>query len=274
MMNRSIAVFGASSGYGLSITKRCLIEERNVVACSRNARSSVELNDLRTKYGDRLELRDLDVVDEAQVASFFKQLSASHSKLDDIYFTVGHPQDTSCRFPLTEIEKNDYFEMLEVNAFAAFSILRAALCAANPIKISAFVFLSSTAALSSKTGHGPYNTSKLLLNGLMLNLASELKLKGSTTKVFGLDPWEAKTRMNQGSDISPDHILPVIEAISECRSWLRTGLIFSPDGNSVKFPGSEVLNKNLFRIYKDICSKELNYIRESFRLSSTDAQKN
>ena len=73
--------------------------------------------------------------------------------------------------------------------------------------------------------------------------------------------------MNRNSDISPDHILPTIDAISECKGWLRTGLIFSPDGNTVKFPGSEVLNKNLFRIYKDISSKEMDYIDESFRLS-------
>ena len=237
-----------------------------MVACSRNATSSNELNRLRSKYGTRLELCDLDVLAEDQVSALFEQFSLAQYKFDDVYFTVGQAQDISYRFPLLETSREDYFNILKVNAYAAFNALRTALCAESAVEISAFVFLSSTAALSSQCGHGPYNTSKLLLNGLMTNLASELKSKGSLTKVFGLDPWEARTRMNQSSDISSDHILPVIEAVTECKSWLRTGMIFSPDGNCVKFPGAEVLNKNLFKIYRDICSKELDYNREKFRV--------
>ena len=272
MDSGQVVIFGASSGYGLSIVKKCLAQERNVIACSRKATVSAELNHLRFKYGTKLELSDLDVLDEGQVSDFFDDLSFSQHQLDDVYFTVGEPQDRSHQLPLLDVDKEDYFKVLEINAYSAFNLLRTALRSTSRIEISAFVFLSSTAALSSKCGHGPYNTSKLLLNGLMMNLASELKFSGSSTKVFGLDPWEAKTRMNRRSDISPDHILPVIEAISECKSWLRTGLIFSPDGNHVIFPGAEVLNKNLFAIYRDLCSRELDYIHDNFRLLSNHVE--
>ena len=65
-------------------------------------------------------------------------------------------------------------------------------------------------------------------------------------KVALIDPWEARTEMNEGSSVSPEHLIPLIDCIIRNRSTIPQGLICTPDGWTKPFPGSKCGELNLF----------------------------
>lgn len=260
----SVLVFGASSGYGLSIVRNSLEAGKKVIACSRKAKSAKTLYQLTAKYREQIHISNVDVTKVKEIKRLYQQVNGLCIKIDEIYFTVGHAQDTKNVYPLTASSRNNYFSLLKVNSFSAFEVLRQGIQILKDPFCGIYVYLSSTAAISSNCGHGPYNTSKLLLNGLMVNYASELYNKGINVKVVGLDPWEACTQMNRDSNISPEHLLPILEAIVMCKDWLRSGHIYTPDGNEVVFPGVELCGRNLFDLYENLYSRSLIYNRADY----------
>lgn len=269
MKQKRILILGASSGYGLSITKNFLKNGHSVRACSRHATSSHNLTDLLTEYPKNLKIDDLNVLSQLEIETFFNSLKSEKVFFDEIYYTVGKSQTTYYSFPLSVVDKKYLFDMLDINAYSALNVLKSSLEVIDNMNYPTFVFFSSTAATSSKPGHGVYNVSKLLLNGLMMNYSSELKERGIPLRIFGVDPWEAQTGMNKDSDINPDHILQILEVISACKSWLKTGQIFFPDGNNVIFPGAGINPMNLYKMHRELFSEVRTYDYNKFKFGQS-----
>ena len=107
---------------------------------------------------------------------------------------------------------------------------------------------------------------------MICNLGVEVEDDGSVIKIFGVNPWEARTQMNQASNICPSHIIPLISAIFAVQSKIPSGTIFSPDGVCHDFKDRLDPPQNIFDVYNSLHSDYLSYEREKYLLNVTASE--
>jgi len=163
-------------------------------------------------------------------------------------------------------------DMLEVNFFGQLRSILKLKSMLDKSKHPTLVLFTSTAGWSSQEGWSQYNISKTLINSLITNLGSETQ--NSNFKVFGINPWEARTKMNTGSHYDPTHIIPLIQSILFLRDEYQSGSIFTPDGNNNIFLNSDIEIKNIFSLMKTNFNLSLDYTRNNYLIGGDSAEKN
>ena len=73
----NIIITGAGSGMGLSMTKKFLANDWNVIMAVRNAAKAEKIyQELQDQYDDRVAMYEVDVSDGQAVAKFADQVNA------------------------------------------------------------------------------------------------------------------------------------------------------------------------------------------------------
>lgn len=266
---KNYLIIGGATGYGLSIARSLIKEDATVFIASRNKKKCTAVVEKLLETSARkasYKAMSLDMNNHQSVEALKIKLRNSGHKLNGLFVTAALSQRRNTELPLLNGPIEDFFQTLETNILNQFSLFKYFKSILNPTG-SLCLFFSSTAGWHSTVGSGTYNISKSAQNALIINLGRELTKTDSQIKLIGIDPWEARSEMNSKSNISSDHIIPLVKAIMILDQWLTNGTIFTPDGSSKFFPGSPVFSHNLFDLLTDFGKENILYDRKSFILT-------
>lgn len=149
--------------------------------------------------------------------------------------------------PLLTAGSHDWDEMFAVNLRAPWLLSRTmapVMARTGRVRI---LNITSTAGWAGTAGVGIYNITKAALNSLTMSLAEELKagFPEADVQVNAIDPGQARTEMNQGSEESPDSILPVAVKLLSSADNGPNGRFFHKDGRHLDFGFSTPFDKEL-----------------------------
>ena len=262
-------IVGGTSGYGLSIARhlnllgQCVMVAGQTKRDGKSVLSSIsDPADATQRLGYlNFDLRDKDAVKDAETS-----FRVENDYLDRLIISAAIPQGSPRS--LIEYTDTEFKNVIEVNFLAQFHCFQifSDLLQGSP-NGSEVYFFTSTAGWNTTQGFGAYNISKSCLNALIVNLGEDQWTKANNIKIFGIDPWEARTGMNQHSSIHSDHIIPLFDCIAKLKDFLPSGTIFSPDGWTKEFIGHPRQRFNLFELCNHHGITVENYERIKYELA-------
>jgi len=179
---------GATKGIGLGLAEVYLENEWNVVATT--IEPSKGLDVLAHRYGQRLDIRPLDIVDGAAVRALRQALAGR--TINVLHLVAGVFQATLA--PIWEQPDEEILRLLHTNAIAG--VRMAELFEALVPRCGVFAFTSSGMGSMTRNDKGDvdlYRISKAALNMLVRSFAA--RHAGSNRAVLLLCPGWAKTDM-------------------------------------------------------------------------------
>lgn len=161
-------ITGAASGFGREWAEAALERGDRVAA---TARSVDRLDDLRTRYGDTLLVRALDVTDREGVTRAIHAAHEHFGRLDIVVNNAGYGQFGMVE-ELTEAEIRDE---LDTNLLGALWVTQAALPILRAQRSGHIVQVTSEGGVTAFPQFGAYHASKWALEGLSQSLAQEVR---------------------------------------------------------------------------------------------------
>jgi NAD(P)-dependent dehydrogenase (short-subunit alcohol dehydrogenase family) len=160
-------ITGTSRGFGREWTAAALERGDSVAA---TARDTSGLDDLVTKYGDRLLPITLDVTDRAADFAAVQQAHEHFGRLDVVVNNAGYGH-----FGLIEeLSEADARDQMETNLFGALWVTQAALPFLREQRSGHIIQVSSIGGISAFPLVGMYHASKWALEGFSQALAQEV----------------------------------------------------------------------------------------------------
>ncbi|MEO7165194.1 MAG: SDR family oxidoreductase [Bdellovibrionia bacterium] len=180
-----IAITGASRGIGLELTTQALERGDRVMAFARKPKEVPALNTLKSKFGDKLQIKELDV-SHAQAPEQAIDALSTWPSLDTLINNAGIYREGE--------SQKDFIESFTVNSIAPFLITRALspkLKASSHPKSIQISSLMGSIEDNTSGGSYTYRASKAALNMITKTLAvSERWLIAAA-----MHPGWVKTRM-------------------------------------------------------------------------------
>ena len=164
-----ILITGAGSGIGASLARHCAGEGATVIAVDR--RHDSLLAEIDAAARSRIEVRTVDISDEAAVASLIKDVESKHGRLDAAVLGAA----IQYRTDLDRMSPAQWREVIDVNLNGVFYCLRGIMPLMKSQRSGAIVAFTSGLALTGWPGAGAYAASKAALIGMIKSAAHELK---------------------------------------------------------------------------------------------------
>jgi len=248
----SALVTGAGTGYGQAIASALAGAGANIILVGRRR---AKLEDTAKKCREYTDAAVDILVCPTDLCDFDSQLAM----LDRVEREVDHPallvnsaalpcgRDLAKPVPLFSYSVEEWETLMRTNVTAPWFLSREFIARfhdSNPIRI---VNMTSRAAWSAKGSVGPYNVSKAALNNLTMSLAEEARMQftGADIQINALNPWEARTEMNQGSKAKPEKVLPMTLLLLAQPADGPSGYFFCRDGNHDQFTDTLPYGKDL-----------------------------
>jgi NAD(P)-dependent dehydrogenase (short-subunit alcohol dehydrogenase family) len=218
---KRILITGGSRGIGRALTLAFLGEGARVSICSRHE----EGFGLLREAGALAET--VDVTDPVAVERWIVRIGQEWGTLEAVVnnAAVLH-EGRSVDQPPAE-----WRETLEANLTGPYLVARSAL---KIMPRGNIVNLTSGLGFFPMEPYGAYCVSKAGLNMLTRVLALELE---GAVRVNGVDPGEARTRMNPTAPADPGAVVPIVRALIALESSGPTGRCFDKRGNEVPWLG-------------------------------------
>jgi NAD(P)-dependent dehydrogenase (short-subunit alcohol dehydrogenase family) len=190
-------ITGSSRGFGRALAAAALEDGDRVVA---TARRPEQLDDLVSRYGDRVRAAALDVTDPAAARAAVQTAVEAFGSLDVVVNNAGYANSAA----IEETPDDDFRAQVEANLFGAVNVTKAALPVLRGQRSGHFIQFSSIGGRVGGTpGLAAYQTAKWGLEGFSEVLANEVKPLG--IKVTIVEPGAFRTDW-AGSSM---HIPPV-----------------------------------------------------------------
>jgi len=195
-------VTGTNRGIGFALTKELLSRGHEVHATARNPEQATGLKGLKEKFGDKLQIYQLDIADHQSVKRFAEELTAERI---DLLINNAGIMDKGNRFP--NISMADVEEVVKVDALAHLDVTLALVDklkhGINPKIVNITSILGSIELVKDfGTDAYGYRIGKAALNMISRLLAFDLMHYGIS--VYAVHPGWVRTRM--GGEAAP--ILP------------------------------------------------------------------
>lgn len=250
LKGRNYWITGAATGFGHAISAAAVAAGAQVFLTGRRTDKLHEAVMLIGSYGISTHLCHIvpsDVRSEAATADALKVIFSRTSVLHGIVNSAAIPPRTVCRFPLADESAEYWDETMAINVRGAWLATRAALRHMLEHGSARVLFLSSAAGWSFAPGFGQYNISKAALNSLAVCLAEEyaLHFPAADVQINVLDPGQARTEMNPGSDRSPFGIAHTALALLSHPKGGPNGKFFHQDGRHLSFCGAQPYDRPL-----------------------------
>src|SRR6201982_1426914 len=160
-------ITGSSRGLGRALPRAALEAGHRVVATARNP---LQLNDIVSRYGDRVRALALDVTSEAQAQHAIDTAIETFGVLDVLvnnagYGNVGPVEDTSLA---------DFRAQIETNLFGVIIMTKAALPYFRERRAGYIIQVTSIAGRVGPLGRAPYAAAKFGVEGFSESLAKEI----------------------------------------------------------------------------------------------------
>ncbi|MEM7595206.1 MAG: SDR family NAD(P)-dependent oxidoreductase, partial [Cyanobacteria bacterium P01_A01_bin.83] len=212
-INRANAlIVGASQGIGLGFVQALLKRDNftQVYATYRNATTAGKLLELAAKYSDRLTCLQVDITEEAQIATAAKQIKESVKHLHLAIYCVGvlHEGDLTPEKSLRQITADNLIYSFQVNSVGAVLLAKHLMPLFNKSDYPKGTLRERSifASISAKVGsigdnrlggwYG-YRASKAALNMFLKTTAIEYSRRCPQTIVVALHPGTTDTRLSQ-----------------------------------------------------------------------------
>lgn len=162
-----VVVTGTSRGIGLELTRQALAAGHTVLAVAREPERSKGLGELRSQYGDRLQVLGVDLTDPEAPAKIHSAVQ-SWPQVDVLINNAGILKDT--------IATEDFMTSFHVNAIVPFQLTNTLLPNLRKSRAPKVVHLTSLMGSiddNSSGGFYPYRASKAALNMINKSLAMD-----------------------------------------------------------------------------------------------------
>jgi NAD(P)-dependent dehydrogenase (short-subunit alcohol dehydrogenase family) len=119
-VSRNWFITGTSSGFGRQMTEKLLARGDQVVA---TLRKDGKLDDMKSRYGDRLSIAKLDVTDAAEVRRVVDQAFTRLGRIDVVVNNAGYGLFGAAE----ELDDDQIRRQIDTNLIGSISVIRAAL---------------------------------------------------------------------------------------------------------------------------------------------------
>jgi meso-butanediol dehydrogenase/(S,S)-butanediol dehydrogenase/diacetyl reductase len=228
---RCFWVTGAGTGFGRAVTTALGLTGARILLSGRRAAKLVETVSEAQRLGvpeDRFRTLPLDLTDPTAVDAAVPELR--REGVIGLVHCAAIPQPRESESPL--LSTTSLKQVMASNLEAAWLASRAAIAAGADQHEIRVVLYSSEAGWHFTAGFGPYNISKAAVNTLGGSLAAEAAAlyPSCDVQINVLNPGEARSEMNQGSNRSPYTAVPITLALLGQPSGGPNGCFFHADG--------------------------------------------
>jgi NAD(P)-dependent dehydrogenase (short-subunit alcohol dehydrogenase family) len=164
-----ILITGAGSGIGAALTRHCAREGATVIAVDRQ--HDTLLRDLDAGVSNRIDIRKVDVSNEAAVLVLIDDMARQYRRLDAAVLGAA----IQIRADLEKMTSAQWREVIDVNLNGVFYCLQGIIPLLKSQKSGAIVAFTSGLALTGWPGASAYAASKAALIGMIKSVAHELK---------------------------------------------------------------------------------------------------
>jgi NAD(P)-dependent dehydrogenase (short-subunit alcohol dehydrogenase family) len=233
-------VTGAGSGFGAAIaTILAAAGARPVLTGRRRDKLEAVRDGMRAMGADpgRALVVPCDVTQECELDAAVQRVEAEAGTIDGLVVSAALPQLRTSDWPLADLPLKSWQGMLDTNVTAPWLTARIALRSMLRGQAARIVLLTSEAGWASTPGFGPYNVSKAALNALGTSLAKEAAAAHpeADIQINILNPGEARTEMNRGSEVSPYAAVAMTIALLSHPRGGPNGHLFARDGRHLAF---------------------------------------
>jgi NAD(P)-dependent dehydrogenase (short-subunit alcohol dehydrogenase family) len=164
-----VLITGAGSGIGAALALYCARAGATVIAIDR--RHETLSNKIEDGFRDRIDLREVDVSDEADVAATLGDVKRKYSRIDAAVLGAA----IQYRTDLDKMSPAQWREVIDINLNGVFYCLQGIVPQFKAQRSGAIVAFTSGLALTGWAGASAYAASKAALIGMIKSVAHELK---------------------------------------------------------------------------------------------------
>ena len=164
-----ILVTGAGSGIGAALVRHCARAGARVIAVDRNHDRLLAQIDQPAR--DRIDLRTVDVSDEAAVTAMVNDVKERYARLDAAVLGAA----IQYRTDIDQMTPQQWREVIDINLNGVFYCLHGIIPMLKAQRSGAIVAFTSGLALTGWQGASAYAASKAALIGMIKSAAYELK---------------------------------------------------------------------------------------------------
>ena len=190
-MSKNIWIIGSSSGIGYELTKLYLQNGYTVVASSRNAKDSKQLNSLKSSFKQTLYLKDVDVQDDSSIAQAVAYIWEKLKYLDVCIFNAGVYEVS----PLKQLNVEEFEKMTNINYLGAVRLTNAIIGRFENQGFGRLVFNASLSSYFGLPNAGAYGASKAALVNFAQAIQPELLKKNIELQI--INHGFVKTRLTE-----------------------------------------------------------------------------
>jgi NAD(P)-dependent dehydrogenase (short-subunit alcohol dehydrogenase family) len=241
-----ILITCAGSGIGAALARHCAREGATVIAVDR--RHDALLGDLDAGARRRIDLRKVDVADEAAVATLIGDVRSKYPRLDAAVLGAA----VQYRTDLDRMDSAQWREVIDINLNGVFYCLQAVIPLLKAQRAGAIVAFTSGLALTGWPGASAYAASKAALIGMIKSAAHELKAYNVRANVLSPGVRATPLFMDVSSEAEreyyrqsigigePDGVVPTLLYLISDASANLTGVVIehriSPSGEPMARP--------------------------------------
>ena len=164
-----VLITGAGSGIGAALTRHCAREGASVIAIDRGHDNL--LRGLNPSLRNKIDLRQVDVSDEATVTRLLDEVRRKYPRLDAAVLAAA----IQIRTNLDEMTAKEWRKVIDTNLNGVFYCLHATIPLMKAQRSGAIVAFTSGLALTGWPGASAYAASKAALIGMIKSAAQELR---------------------------------------------------------------------------------------------------
>jgi NAD(P)-dependent dehydrogenase (short-subunit alcohol dehydrogenase family) len=164
-----VLITGAGSGIGAALALHCAREGATVIAIDR--RHDRLLSKVKDDFRERIDVREIDVANEADVAATLDDVRRKYPRLDAAVLGAA----IQYRAGLDKMSPAQWREVIDINLNGVFYCLQGIVPQFKLQKSGAIVAFTSGLALTGWAGASAYAASKAALIGMIKSVAHELK---------------------------------------------------------------------------------------------------
>ena len=164
-----VLITGAGSGIGAALTRHCAREGASVIAIDRGHDNL--LRGLNPSLRNKIDLRQVDVSDEATVTRLLDEVRRKYPRLDAAVLAAA----IQVRTNLDDMTASEWRKVIDTNLNGVFYCLHATIPLMKAQRSGAIVAFTSGLALTGWPGASAYAASKAALIGMIKSTAQELR---------------------------------------------------------------------------------------------------
>jgi len=164
-----VLITGAGSGIGAALTRHCAREGASVIAIDRGHDNL--LRGLNPSLRNKIDLRQVDVSDEATVTRLLDEVRRKYPRLDAAVLAAA----IQFRTNLDDMTAKEWRKVIDTNLNGVFYCLHATIPLMKAQRSGAIVAFTSGLALTGWPGASAYAASKAALIGMIKSTAQELR---------------------------------------------------------------------------------------------------